>query len=211
MSYLSGFMMGTAIGKSIRQMLGGAAPAQGFLHRAGTVRQVRRSAPHSALQVVSSLPGRRRYRAALSEELAALLMAHLAKLDFLKEVHVSASTGSILLVFSEAHTARVDALAEWLRTRIFAHPAEATEARRAVLREADEPHAGDLTRSIHRTARAFSACINRLTGGLFDMSSFASFILVLRGLRKLVLTKASPSGAQMLWWALSLMRGWRTV
>ena len=59
--------------------------------------------------------------------------------------------------------------------------------------------------------REFSAWINRHTAGWFDMSSLVSLLFALRGIRKVLMTYSSPSGAQMLWWALSLMRGWRTV
>ena len=43
------------------------------------------------------------------------------------------------------------------------------------------------------------------------MSSLASLLFLLRGLRKMLLTGQYPSGSQMLWWAVTLMRGWRTV
>ena len=81
MSYVSGFMMGAAIGKSIRQMFGGssAAPSSG---RAAVGRRSRAAAkPQAAplravpsFALVSALPGRRRYRAArIALSIAALL------------------------------------------------------------------------------------------------------------------------------------------
>lgn len=207
MSYVSGFMMGAAIGKSIRQMMGGA-PARA----AGAPRRGRMAAPAApaaeGLSLVSRLSGRRRYRARLTKELGALLEGALERLPFLRSVAVNAATGSILLTFDEADAAKVDTLADWLRTRIFA---PSTPPHEACGEAADESHAGQLTRSVRGSARALSAFIKRSTGGWLDMSSALSLVFALRGLRKLLMTKASPSGAQMLWWALSLMRGWRTI
>ena len=66
MSYVSGFMMGAAIGKSIRQMVaGGGAPKMGSA--AMPLRKVKRTVaaavcPAPSFKLVSSLPGRRRYR-----------------------------------------------------------------------------------------------------------------------------------------------------
>lgn len=211
MSYVSGFMMGTAIGKSIRRMMGAGTP-KGQALKAGARRLYAQAAAGDPLALVSDLPGRRRYRARLSAELAALLAAELGKLHFVQTVRVDAGTGSILLTFAEQDAAKVDALAQWLRTRIFAsHGASGASASPAAGESADESHAGALTRSVRGSARAFSAWIKRATCGWLDMSAIASLLFAVRGLRKYMLTKSSPSGAQMLWWALSLMRGWRTL
>ena len=190
MSYVSGFMMGAAIGKSIRQMFGGssATPSSG---RATVGRRSRAAAkPQAAplravpsFALVSALPGRRRYRAArIAPAIATLLEERLAALDVGKRCEVSA-------LFPAA-------------------PADGAEAECAGL---DESHAGRITRSVRNSGREFSAWINRPTAGWFDMSSLVSLLFALRGIRKVLMTYSSPSGAQMLWWALSLMRGWRTV
>ncbi|WP_462392913.1 HMA2 domain-containing protein [Mitsuokella multacida] len=217
MSYVSGFMMGAAIGKSIRQMFGGssATPSSG---RATVGRRSRAAAkPQAAplravpsFALVSALPGRRRYRAArIAPSIATLLEERLAALDFVKSCEVSALSGSILIEFDEADSLRVDALAAWLKEHLFsAAPADGAEAECAGL---DESHAGRITRSVRNSGREFSAWINRHTAGWFDMSSLVSLLFALRGIRKVLMTYSSPSGAQMLWWALSLMRGWRTV
>ncbi|WP_337610533.1 HMA2 domain-containing protein, partial [Mitsuokella jalaludinii] len=102
---------------------------------------------------------------------------------------------------------RVDALAAWLKEHLFSEMPSAEVACAGL----DESHAGKVTRSVRNSGRAFSAWINRHTAGWFDMSSLVSLLFALRGLRKVLMTYSSPSGAQMLWWALSLMRGWRTV
>ena len=216
MSYVSGFMMGAAIGKSIRRMFGGSSeptPAprfdEGAKKRAGVcLKRAGQPAERAPFALVSSLPGRRRYRAArIAPSIASLLEERLAAMDFVKCVQVNALSGSILITFDEADCLRVDALAAWLKEHLFSEPSSA-EAACAGL---DESHAGRVTRSVRNTGRAFSAWINRHTAGWFDMSSLVSLLFALRGLRKVLMTYSSPSGAQMLWWALSLMRGWRTV
>ena len=216
MSYVSGFMMGAAIGKSIRQMFGGSSaaassdnPAVGRRGRAANLpRQATAVGGASSFALVSTLPGRRRYRAArIAPAIATALEEHLSSLDFIKDIQVNALSGSILITFDEADCLRVDALAAWLKEHLFSEPSSA-EAACAGL---DESHAGRVTRSVRNTGRAFSAWINRHTAGWFDMSSLVSLLFALRGLRKVLMTYSSPSGAQMLWWALSLMRGWRTV
>ncbi|WP_295713202.1 HMA2 domain-containing protein [uncultured Mitsuokella sp.] len=210
MSYVSGFMMGAAIGKSIRQMFGGSQnAAQPGCRVLKTQGQAKKTLPAFAL--VSALPGRRRYRAArIAPEMAKALEAGLSRLDFVESIAVNALSGSILITFAEKDAVRVDGLAAWLEERFFRVPAEAA-AERAESAALDESHAGSITRSVRSSGRAFSAWINRHTCGWFDMSSLASLLFALRGLRKMLMTYSSPSGAQMLWWALSLMRGWRTV
>lgn len=133
----------------------------------------------------------------------------LAALDFVKSCEVSALSGSILIEFDEADSLRVDALAAWLKEHLF--PAASADAAEAECAGLDESHAGRITRSVRNSGREFSAWINRHTAGWFDMSSLVSLLFALRGIRKVLMTYSSPSGAQMLWWALSLMRGWRTV
>ena len=126
MSYVSGFMMGAAIGKSIRQMFGGSSTA---LHPAvlrGAAQLGGRQAAGGALEavpsfaLVSALPGRRRYRASrIAPSIAALLEERLGALDFVKSCEVSAVSGSILIEFDEADSLRVDALAAWLKEHLF--------------------------------------------------------------------------------------------
>ncbi len=74
-----------------------------------------------------------------------------------------------------------------------------------------EAHAGDITRSIRGSVRDFSAWIRDHTNGWFDVSSLAALLFLLRGIRKLIIDRKSPSGSQMLWWGISLLRGWRTI
>ena len=213
MSYVSGFMMGAAIGKSIRRMVaGGGAPVAGPRHAAGCqLKKVALKAvcPAQSFKLVSSLPGRRRYRVGkVSPELAKLLEEQLVKLSYVQSVSVNAVSGSILLTFAEADEACIDQLAKWLENKFFSSPLN--KAKMALL-AGSEAHAGSITRSVRNTARAFSQWIKDHTCGWFDMSSLASLLFLLRGLRKMLLTGQYPSGSQMLWWAVTLMRGWRTV
>ena len=218
MSYVSGFMMGAAIGKSIRQMVaGGGAPKMGAV--AMPLRKVQRTVaaavcPAPSFKLVSSLPGRRRYRVSkLSPELAKLLEEQLIKLSYVQSVQANPVSGSILLVFDEAYEADVEQLAQWLERKFFGGVAGKISRGfdKMAAMASSEAHAGSITRSIRNTARAFSQWIKDHTCGWFDMSSLASLLFLLRGLRKMMLTKQYPSGSQMLWWAVTLMRGWRTV
>ena len=211
MSYVSGFMMGAAIGKSIRQVVtGGAVPAR----KRGPVKACRKAtvpvkaARVDGLQLISSLPGRRRYRAAFSAELGKLLEEKLAKLSYVKSVQINAVSGSILLTFAPQDDVYIDKLAKWLEQHLFKKNCQQAGDGLDIARES---HAGSITRSIRNTARAFSQWIKDHTCGWFDMSSLASMLFLLRGLRKMLLTGQYPSGSQMLWWAVTLMRGWRTV
>lgn len=163
-----------------------------------------------AFELVSKLPGRRRYRATgLTPELAQLLQEKLQQLAFLQEVQVNAATGSLLflLVQNEQSEGQMDKLAAFLREHIF-RPAPHL-SREPVL--SLESHAGLLTRSIRGTVRDFSGWIKSHTGGLLDVSSMASIFLLCKGLQKMLASQQLPSGSQMFWWAVSLMRGWQTV
>lgn len=122
MSYVSGFMMGAAIGKSIRQAIAGGG---GKMHRKGLAKvsvkthRTVKAAPVDGLQLISSLPGRRRYRAVFSAELGKLLEEKLAKLSYVKSVQVNAVSGSILLTFAPQDDIYMDKLAKWLEQHLF--------------------------------------------------------------------------------------------
>ena len=197
MSYISGFMLGAAIAKNLRQALGVESP-----------RYAKKTSARPPFALASSAKGRRRYRAAkISGELAAMLQGKLAKLPYLRKVEVNPLTGSILFEYDEKDAAKIDELAKVLKNRIFGSAAPAIK--KTAPQNASE--AGELTRSIRGTLRDFSEWIRRNTGGIFDAGSLAALLFALRGLRKMIITKQYPSGTSMLWWAASLMRGWRTL
>ena len=210
MSYVSGFMMGAAIGKGVRQFFSGKPGAGVLPHIGRSPAGGRPVAPQEieaprGLVLVSRIPGRRRYRAPLTPQQAQLLEGGLA---FLQEVRVSAITGSLLFRYAPQDEKKMDEVEVILRERIF-RLASLCPPESAVLPL--EAHAGALTRSVRGSMRDFSAWIQCHTGGWLDVSSAAFLLFLLRGVRKVVMTKIAPSGAQMLWWAVSLMRGWRTI
>ena len=169
--------------------------------------------PAESFALVSRQPGRRRYRASFDKGLEESL-EKLASLPFLKEVKANAVTGSILFTYeaAEANEEEMDKLAAALRERVFQGslpPAPPAPPRGEGL--PSEAHAGAVTRSLRNTMRSFSAWIKDHTGGWLDISSAASLFFLLRGFQKMFANQQFPTGSQMFWWAVSLMRGWRTV
>ena len=162
--------------------------------------------------LASKLPGRRRYRAALLlPEFADMLQDKFRQLAFLKDCQVNAATGSLLFLYdrTEEAEAEMDKLATFLRERIFRLPPKQPGAFSG--KGHLEYHAGLLTKSLRGTMRDFSHWLKAQTGGMLDASSAASLFFMLRGLWKMFSTKQYPSGAQMFWWAVSLLRGWKTL
>lgn len=150
----------------------------------------------AAFTCVHASSGRRRYRTPyLTEEFANVLEVCLMRLPFVRTVRANAASGSILLIYPPEDEAHILVLAEGLEA-IFA------EGRTA-------PPPATLAQSIRRSVHDFSGWIQRHTGGALDLSSTVAAIFVLRGIRQLVLSNNTPPGSQMLWWALTLMRGWR--
>lgn len=211
MSYVSGFMMGAAIGKSIHRFLMGdsAAPAQA--HRAPRARQ----AQQAPLSLVLSVPGRRRYRAAyMTQAQADLLTAQLQRLSFIECVQANPVTGSILLTYDPAAERRAEALGKWLCLVFFA-PKAACAQQKAQNMDAEwsetprEAAAGALSRSIVDTCQRASAWLKERTNGALDMNVAFALWFAIRGLRKIILYHDYPRGPQLFWWAFALMRGWR--
>ena len=230
MSYVSGFMMGAVLGKGLHQMFFGGPKTgmppfenpmpqmtQGIRQGVRSMGAYAKQAGAQALAAAhltagftcaSKLPGRRRYRAAMTEELAALLEDKLSQIDFLLDLEVNAATGSMLFVYDPADEAKMDVLADFLRDSIF------RSGWQRALDDAAQPletQAGALTRSVRGTVRSLSMWLRSVSHGWLDVSSTAFLVFLLRGVRKMILSKQYPSGSQMLWWAVSLMRGWRTV
>lgn len=71
------------------------------------------------------------------------------------------------------------------------------------------PQTGSMTRSIHQAMLTLSKWLQQNTGGVFDTRSLTSLVFFVIGVRKLLLTQQFPSGTQLIWWAVSLLRGWR--
>ncbi len=195
MSYLSGVMMGAAIGKNVHDFLtrrsAGKKVSVGIMKEPGIV-----------LQHV--LPGRRRYYVSVlrgNGELSEILQKKLSQLSFIQEVRVNQITGSLLLIYSGEE--QVDALIAWLREHIFSVRKTKEAQNDAALAQSGQ--------SIRRTVGAMNSCLKDHTQNWFDLSSLLSIFFVIRGLRKMLLFHQLPSGPQMIWWAVSLLRGWRMV
>ena len=196
---------------SLFSTMGRAGGAQPFLSGGGGGRMGRQSDQEEAsapvqqqakvtaeppFTCVHASPGRRRYRTPyLTKEFAAVLEECLARLPFVLSVRANAVSGSILLTYLPEDEAHIVVLAEGLQA-IF------SEGRTA-------PPPATLAQSVRRSVHDFSGWIQRHTGGALDLSSVVAGIFVLRGIRQLVLSNNTPSGSQMLWWALTLMRGWK--
>jgi len=200
MSYASGLALGASLGKMIHDFL-----------VSGAKKSPKNFAKNEGLALVSALPGRHRYRAfGLDGNLAKLLPEKFTRLEFIESCSVNPLTGSILLVFSPADLDKVNKLMRDFSRRFFGGN-DAASPDAAPNQASDIPRAGKLTQSVRAQARQISDWLKVHTGGWFDISSLASVFFLFRGLRKMLLTQQMPSGSQMLWWALSLMRGWRTA
>ena len=226
MNYVSGLMLGASIANMLRRSLTGAGDAgmfpgmgggraalptgltgapMGLLPDLGGVSAGGKSTPHTPTAQGSDAPpfvcvhasaGRRRYRTPyLTAAFAAVLEECLLRLPFVRCVSANAVSGSILLGYAPEDEAHILVLAEGLE-EIFA-------AGRTT------PQPATLAQSMRRSVHDFSGWIQRHTGGALDLSSIVAGIFVLRGVRQLVLSNNTPSGSQMLWWALTLMRGWK--
>ena len=237
MNYVSGLMLGASLANMLRQTLGGGSGSASFAHGmsggrgrfmqgnmfssdpsglvggasalaglfgGGRTGGTGATAAQARMQETAEPPfvcvhascGRRRYRTPyLTTEFAKVLEASLARLPFVTAVRANALAGSILFVYAPEDEAHILILAEGLEA-IFA------EGRTA-------PPPATLARSLRRSVHEFSGWIQRNTGGALDLSSVVAGIFVLRGIRQLVLSNNTPSGSQMLWWALTLMRGWK--
>ncbi|MBR1761381.1 MAG: hypothetical protein IJ741_09430 [Schwartzia sp.] len=194
MSYMSGMMMGLAFGHGIRRLFAGGA--------------AKCAEPSFAL--ARAIPGRRRYYAKAlmgNDALAAAVETALAKLECVDEVKANPVSGSLLLVY-HCDEARADAIADRLANRVFAAPAQ----KKADAPSPQDDHSEGLAafgQSLRGTFIAINGHIKSVTGGWFDLPSLLSIVFTVRGLQKLLLAKQLPSGPQLIWWAFSLLRGWR--
>ncbi|MBR1396188.1 MAG: hypothetical protein IJ563_01465 [Selenomonadaceae bacterium] len=70
---------------------------------------------------------------------------------------------------------------------------------------------GQLLISIKKSVREFNDWIKKQTNGLLDLNMSMAIFFVVRGLRKFLIEKQYPSAWQLIWWASSILRGWRFV
>ena len=211
-------MMPTGMGSGMSSMFGqGRGRGKGMAQDASGSAAV--SAPAMpAFALKSAVPGRRRYYAAAlqgNEELAKLLEKNLGRIAFIDSVKASSVTGSLLVCYTGDEGA-VDRLMADLGKRVFG----ATEHAGFKLPQGLSdllPAAGvtqplaELGASIRRTAGAANVWLHKRTHGWLDFPSVFALGFIVRGLRKILLYEQRPSGPQMLWWAFSILKGWKMI
>ncbi len=182
----------------------GKGRGQGNGQRQETGRDIGGNAS-DALVLSRSIPGRRRYYAQKligSQGLAEALESALAKLSYIEEVKANPRTGSLLLVY-QCSEDRIDGLVKEPSRRIFGAAAQDP---------AKGGEAGGLA-ALGQGIKSLVGGINRqvkaVTKGLLDLPSLLSLLFTVQGLEKILVSKQLPSGPQMIWWAFSLLRGWR--
>ena len=228
MSYMSGIMMGWAIGKGLRRFASGqggfSLPAKtgrgahgtrashdlsgrsplDLLRESSVGRKLLGSAP-VAFRLAHALPGRRRYYAAVlqgDEALAARLKERLLAADGIDRVEVNPRTGSVLL-FYHGTEAALDRHMEEAALEIT--PPAAPTPQFSVA----EDGLAIIGQRLKSAVGALNARVKAATRGLLDLPSLFSVVFLLQGVQKMLLLKQLPSGPQLLWWAFSLLRGWR--
>ena len=211
-------MMPTGMGSGMSSMLGqGRGRGKGMAQDAsGSVAVSTPTMPAFALK--SAVPGRRRYYAAAlqgNEELAKLLEKSLGRIAFIDSVKASSVTGSLLVCYTGDEEA-VDRLMADLGKRVFGATEHAgfklPQGLSSLLPAADvtQPLA-ELGVSIRRTAGAANVWLHEKTHGWLDFPSVFALGFIVRGLRKILLYEQRPSGPQMLWWAFSILKGWKMI
>lgn len=211
-------MMPTGMGSGMSSMFGqGRGRGKGMAQDASGSAAV--SAPAMpAFALKSAVPGRRRYYAAAlqgNEELAKLLEKNLGRIAFIDSVKASSVTGSLLVCYTGDEGA-VDRLMADLGKRVFGAVEHAgfnlPQELSSLLPAAGvtQPLA-ELGASIRRTAGAANVWLHEKTHGWLDFPSVFALGFIVRGLRKILLYEQRPSGPQMLWWAFSILKGWKMI
>ena len=105
--------------------------------------------------------------------------------------------------------AQIDAVAGRLASRVFAVPAQAKSADAPTPFEEAADGLASFGQRLHGTFASINRHMKIVTRGWFDLPSLLSLVFTVRGLQKILLTKQLPTGPQLIWWAFSLLRGWR--
>lgn len=173
-----------------------------------------------AFSLKSAALGRRRYYiAALQDnaELAKLLEKNLSRIAWIDSVKATSLTGSLLISYTGSE-AEMDRLMAEIGRRVFGvQPAavgfplpQAAPSPALPAAGAPQPLA-ELGASIRRTVGTANAWLRSKTFGWLDFPSIVALGFIARGLRKILLYNQRPSGPQMLWWAFSLLKGWKML
>ncbi len=239
MSYMSGIMMGMALGKGIRQCLGGGQSggffpgggqgggrqSGGFFPGGGQVgRKGQGGQGRASNRDLSGLKDYFRRKAAPAMTLARAIPGR-------RRYYVRALLGNepLAAAVNEA-LSRLSCMDEVRANPVTGslllvyHGDEAAvdaiaarladrvftpPERAALLLEEAETDLAAVGRSIRRTTTALSQRLRMISNGWFDLPSLLALFFALQGVQKLLLTKQLPSGPQLLWWSFSLLRGWR--
>ena len=214
MSYISGFMLGASIGKAVHKYFSLGAGTKRVVParpvRTAPLRPVRRTGRQvPSLVCVSAVPGRRRYRAfALigNPEAADILQNGLQQVKGVTSVSVNPVVGSILLrAENDDIFRRVEVFLE--NRFFFCRRTDAADVCTAAPCDPGRQPSSEYKHTLQEVMSTMSAYVYERTHHLFDLRSLVSFILIVRGIRRMVTLGEMPSGPQMLWWAVAILRG----
>ncbi len=201
MSYASGLMLGAAFGRQIHDYF--SFKKQRAMQPAAPKNQIR-NLPFFAK--VFQIDGRRRYRSALllgNERLARLLLERMGHLRHVEKVEVNIYTGSVLIFFHPCNAAHAASIENHLRRLILGSSAIPGDISRDML-------VGG-TAKLYEMANYLNNYIREKSNNYLDLNILVSILFIMRGVRKILLYGERISGPQLLWWAFSLLRGWRMV
>lgn len=206
--------MGLALGKGLRRALTGRLLTSGGARMARVgIRSpfFQSDALPPSLTLARAIPGRRRYYAAAlqnNEALAKRLTEKITARDGIDEAQVNLRTGSLLLLYHGDETA-ADRVMEEVMEEVMAETMETSTL------PSLPGTVGNGLASVGMSLRCTAADLNHrlkvATHGWLDLPSLMSLIFIVRGVQKILLLRQFPSGPQLLWWAFSLLRGWRIV
>lgn len=213
MSFMSGMMMGAAIGRNIHDMLGGRKKWRGNQLAEKAFPQNCCVKPGTAdFSLVSRLAGRRRYRVGAlvnNPSLAESLKEELSKVKKLSGFEVNPLTGSILLIHTMSEDS-VDKLISRLGQLVKESAPNALTADACCGNGQKKANMPVLyAANWNNTTKMLNDRVRRLTCGWFDVSTLMSVFFLIRGIRKMLLYGQRPSGPTMVWWALHMMKGWK--
>ena len=213
MSFMSGMMMGAAIGRNIHDMLGGRKEWKGTQLAGKAFSQTCCLKPGLAdFSLVCRLAGRRRYRVRAlvnNPSLAESLKEELSKVKKLSGFEVNPLTGSILLIHTMSEDS-VDKLISRLGQLVKESAPNALTTDACCGNGQKKANMPVLyAANWNNTTKMLNDRVRRLTCGWFDVSTLMSVFFLIRGIRKMLLYGQRPSGPTMVWWALHMMKGWK--
>lgn len=147
------------------------------------------------LQLAHAIDGRRRYyykKLVQNPIFAAKITKRLLMIQGILSVKCNPVTGSILLTF----TCNDKAVEVHLQNALYV----------STLPDATAPYAHYRMRLMDYIKK-INEKIRQTTQQKYDLPTMISMVLLMNGLKKIFLLGQRPSGPQLVWWALSLLRG----